>query len=198
MIEQRSDEWFEIRHGMITASRVADLMAKTKSGYSKSRENYITQCAIERITGRRVESYSNQFMQRGIELEPEAMEAYEADQMVSVEPAEFTVHPTMKFLGASPDGLVGDGLLEVKCRNVTAHFDYLRTKKIEKATIIQMHVQMMCLERSWCDFVGYHPDFPEHLKLFIQRVHLDKKLVEEITKEVTEAETEIQKIMSEL
>jgi putative phage-type endonuclease len=195
MIEQRSEEWYERRCGKITASRVADLMARTKSGYSTSRQNYIAQCAIERLTGKCVESFKNKYMERGIELEPEAIGAYEADRMVSVEPAEFKVHPTMCFLGASPDGRVCDGLVEVKCRNATAHFDYLRKKKIERATIIQMHVQMMCYEVSWCDFVAYHPDFPEHLRLWVQRVELDKNLVDEITTEVVSAEKEILKMM---
>ena len=119
-IEQRTDEWFAARLGKVTASRVADVMARTKTGYSASRENYMAQLVVERITGERAESYNNAAMQWGTDQEPFARAAYEAHTGQMVEEVAFVPHPMIDGAGASPDGLVGaDGLCEIKCPNTS-------------------------------------------------------------------------------
>jgi putative phage-type endonuclease len=198
MIEQRTDEWFEHRRGRITASRVADLMAKTKSGYAASRQNYIMQLVLERITGKTEPTYQSPAMERGIELEPIAIARYEAENMVEVSPAEFTVHPTMEFLGGSADGVAVDRLLEVKCRGAKEHYQYLINGNVERGSIIQMNTCMMCYEMDKADFISFHPDFPEHLQLWVKTVERDEELVKEITAEVKQAEAEIKFIMDKL
>ena len=75
-IEQRTDAWFTARLGKVTASKISDVMAKTKSGYSASRQNYMAQLICERLTQSPTETYSNAAMQRGTELEPVARETY--------------------------------------------------------------------------------------------------------------------------
>ena len=77
MIEQQSAEWFASRLGKVTASRVADVIAKTKTGYSTSRDNYATQLVLELLTCNVAESYTNAAMQWGTETEPLARSAYE-------------------------------------------------------------------------------------------------------------------------
>ena len=118
-VEQRSDEWFKIRLGKVTASRISDVMAKTKSGYAASRQNYMAQLICERLTETPAESYTNTAMQRGTELEPTARELYVLNQFDAiVTEVGFIPHPTIENAGASPDGLVNDdGLIEIKCPN---------------------------------------------------------------------------------
>ena len=82
--EQRTEEWFTARLGKVTASRVNDVMAKTKTGYSASRDSYMTQLVLERITQSKAEGFTSQAMQWGVEQEPFARAAYEAAQGVMV------------------------------------------------------------------------------------------------------------------
>ena len=103
-MEQRTEEWFAVRMGKVTASRVADVIAKTKTGYSTSRENYLAQLVCEVLTGKPAESYSNAAMQWGVDQEPLARAAYESYQNVLVDEIGFVVHPTIWASGASPDG----------------------------------------------------------------------------------------------
>jgi len=106
-MEQRTDEWFESRLGKATASRIADIIAKTKTGPSASRENYAVQLVLERITQSKGESYTNAAMQWGTETEPMARQQYELKRGVFVDEVGFIDHPTIAMSGASPDGLVG-------------------------------------------------------------------------------------------
>jgi putative phage-type endonuclease len=130
-MEQRTDEWFSARLGCVTASRTADVMAKTKSGYGASRENYMAQLITERLTGQASDGFSSAAMQWGTETEPQAREAYEFFTGETVEETGFVLHPSIKHFGASPDGLVGqDGLIEIKCPNTATHIDTLLTEKV--------------------------------------------------------------------
>ena len=152
-MEQRSEEWYTARLGCVTASRAADVMAKTKAGYSASRGNYMAQIITERLTERPTEGFSSSAMQWGTDTEPQARMAYELMTGETVEETGFVPHPTIKFFGASPDGLVGsDGLIEIKCPNTATHIDTLLSDKVPSKYIKQMHVQMICTDRQWCDF----------------------------------------------
>lgn len=198
-MEQRSTEWFNARLGKVTASRVADVIAKTKTGYSTSRENYMAQLVCERMTGTQGESYNNAAMQWGTDQEPLARAAYEAAKDVLVDEVGFIVHPTINAAGASPDGLVGDdGLIEIKCPNTATHIDTLLSDKVPSKYNTQMQWQMACTGRKWCDFVSFDPRMPEGLQLFIQRVDFDaeyvKMLEAEITEFLGELETKIEKL----
>src|SRR5688572_15980698 len=113
---QGSPEWFAERAGKVTASRIADMLAKTKTGWGASRANYAAQLVAERLTGTVVESYTSAEMRWGTETEPQAKAAYEFYTGSTIEDAAFIQHPKIAMSGASPDGFVGaDGLLEVKC-----------------------------------------------------------------------------------
>jgi putative phage-type endonuclease len=184
-VEQRSPEWFASRLGKVTASRVADVIAKTKSGYSASRDNYMAQLICERLTGQQGESFTNAAMTWGTETEPLARSAFEAYADVMVEEVGFVPHPTIEMSGASPDGLVGlFGMLEIKCPNTATHIDTLLSQTVPGKYITQMQWQMRCCERQWCEFVSFDPRLPQDLQLFVKRVEFDPEYVAMLEKEV--------------
>ena len=186
MITQGSPEWFLQRLGKCTASRVADVIAKTKSnGYSASRDNYATELVLERITGARQESYSNTAMQWGTDNEPHARAAYEALTGAIVEEVGMLDHPTIDMSGASPDGLVdSNGMIEIKCPNSATHLKTLLSGLPDNRYITQMMWQMACAGRAWCDFVSYDPRFPEDIQLFVVRVNRDDVMIKSLEGEV--------------
>jgi putative phage-type endonuclease len=185
MIEQGTEEWFAQRLGKVTASRVADVIAKTKSGYSASRDNYMAQLVCEQLTNTKDAGFSSAAMTWGTETEPLARAAYEAATDVLVDEVGFINHPTIEDAGASPDGLVGQlGLLEIKCPNTNTHIDTLLTQTVPSKYNIQMHWQMICTGRHWCDFVSFDPRLPTELQLFIKRVVYDPVFGAMLEKEV--------------
>ena len=138
-IIQGTDEWFAARLGNATASRIADIVAKTKSGYSTSRANYQEQLIVERLTGVHEAGFSNGAMAWGTEKEPDARAAYGFVADTDVAEVGFVAHPTIARAGASPDGLVGDvGLVEIKCPNTATHIATLRKGAIADKYQVQM------------------------------------------------------------
>lgn len=196
---QGSTEWFVARRGFASASRMADILAKTKSGPAASRANYAAQIVAERLTGVVESSYTSAAMQRGTELEPEARAAYSFMRDVDVQEVGFILHPTIEWSGASPDGLVGDdGLVEFKCPSTATHIETLETEKVDRRYILQMQWQMACTGRAWCDFASYDPRMPPGMSLFIKRVPRDPELIAELESEVTLFLSEIQKTIDGL
>lgn len=184
-IIQGSPEWFQARLGKVTASRVADVIAKTKTGYGASRMNYMADIIAERLTGVKQDSYTNGAMAWGTECEPMARTAYMAEKMCDVTEVGFVIHPTILDFGASPDGEVDiDGMVEIKCPNTATHIDTLLSGKIPGKYITQMQSQMACTGRQWCDFVSYDSRLPERLQLFVQRVQRDDKMIDELETEI--------------
>lgn len=199
MIEQGSPEWFAQRLGKVTASRVADVIAKTKTGYSTSRANYMTELALERITGSRQEGFTNAAMQWGTETEPLARAAYEAETGEIVDEVAMIEHPAIAMTGASPDGLVGaNGLIEIKCPNSATHMETLLTGKPAGKYITQMMWQMACTKRQWCDFVSFDPRFPQHLQLFVTRIPRDDVMVKSLENEVEQFLKELDAMVTQL
>ena len=182
---QGSPEWHALRLGKVTASRVADVVAKTKTGWGASRANYAAELVAERLTGNAADRFTNAAMQWGTDNEPQARKAYEFMTDNVVTQIGFVDHPTIPMTGASPDGLVGaDGLLEIKCPNTATHIDTLLTQTVPGKYITQMHWQMACTGRAWCDFVSFDPRMPEEMRLFIKRVPRDEALVQSLEAEV--------------
>ena len=200
MMEQGTDEWFTIRIGKVTASRVADVIAKTKTGYSATRDNYMAQLVCERLTGQKSESFSNAAMQHGTDTEPLARAAYEALREVLVDEVGFVPHPSIIMAGASPDGLVGDdGLLEIKCPNTATHIETLLSQSVPGKYNTQMQFQMACTGRQWCDFVSFDNRLPNELQLFVKRVPRDnefiKQMEDEVVKFLNELDIKIAQLM---
>lgn len=199
MIVQGSEAWFAARLGKVTASRVADVIAKTKSGPSASRANYAAELIVERLTGQRSEGFSSAAMQWGTDNEPAAREAYEFVTGTWVDQIGFINHPRIADSGASPDGLIGtDGMLEIKCPNTATHLDTLTSGKPAGKYITQMQWQMACADRSWCDFASYDPRLPEELRLFVTRIERDDDLIASLEAEVIAFLVEIDARLADL
>jgi putative phage-type endonuclease len=198
-MDQRSAEWFACRAGKVTASRIADVMARTKSGWGASRENYKAQLVIERLTGTVEPSYTNAAMQWGIDKEPEAREAYERHALVAVKEIGFVDHPTIPLAGASPDGLVGDvGMLEVKCPVQATHLSTLNGGGFADKYVKQALWQMACAEREWVDLMSFDPRWPDHLQMFVQRIERDDAAIKEIEDAVRQFQDEIEETVANL
>lgn len=168
---QGTPEWLAARVGLVTASRVSDIIATLKNGVpATSRAGYLGELVAEILTGQSAESaFMNDDMRRGMELEPAARFAYEVKTNRVVETCGLVLHPTMKA-GASPDGLVDpDGLVEIKCPRTHVHIGYLEAGKPPSKYHAQMEWQCICTGRAWVDFVSYDPRMPEALQLFVVR-----------------------------
>lgn len=182
MVEQGSPQWHAERCGKVTASRIADLMAKTKTGWGASRANYAAQLVAERLTGTVVDGYKNEAMEWGIATEAEARGSYEFYTDTVVSPVGFIPHPTIAMSGASPDGYIGtEGILEVKCPLTATHIYTLLGQAVPSKYILQMQWQMACTGRLWGDFVSFDPRMPEDMRLFVKRVERDEGRIKEIT-----------------
>lgn len=198
-IVQNSPEWFAARLGKVTASRVADVIAKTKTGWGAGRANYQAELIAERLTGVTATSYTNAAMQWGVDHEPEARAAYEFRTDSEVTLIGFADHPTIGMTGASPDGLVGDdGLVELKCPNTATHIDTLLSSFIPAKYVTQMMWQIACTKRNWCDFVSYDPRLPEAMRLFRHRIVRDDALIASLENDVIAFLAETDKKVAEL
>lgn len=192
MIVQGSPEWFALRLGKVTASRVADVIARTKTGWGASRANYAAELIAERLTGVSAAGFTNAAMQWGTDQEPYARAAYEAAHGVSVYECAFVVHPEIAASGASPDGLVGDdGLVEIKCPQTATHLDTLLNSDIPGKYLTQMQWQMACTGRQWCDFASFDPRLPPSMQLFVQRVPRNLSVIVGLESDVTDFLAEI-------
>ena len=186
---QRSDEWLQARCGCVTASRVRDITATTKSGgFTADREGYMGELVSECLTGRPYPQYVNAAMEHGNEKEASARFRYALAQGVEITEVGFIKHPTIERAGASPDGLVGtDGLVEIKCPYKTAiHIKRLTGAKIEAATLDQIQFQMACCgpSRQWCDFVSFDDRLPEEMQLHIRRIPRDDEYISKMEEQV--------------
>lgn len=192
MIEQGTPEWLDLRKGKVTASRVADILATTKSGPSASRQNYLIELALQRVTGVVEPSYVNEAMQWGIDNEVLARVAYEVKTGNFVDQVPFIDHPSIDNFGCSPDGLIGvEGLCEIKCPNSATHWSYIKANEPPNKYYIQMQAQMACTQSKWCDFVSFDPRMPERSQLFIVRVLRDQNFIDEMEQAVKKFLSEV-------
>jgi putative phage-type endonuclease len=183
-MDQRSPEWFAERLGKVTASRMADVVAKTAKGYGASRANYMAELVVERLTGKPTEGFSNAAMQWGTDQEPFARDAYSAKTGELVTEVGFLNHLRIPMAGASPDGIVGAGLVEIKCPNTASHIEYLMSKEPPQKYYYQMQWQMACAMAEFCDWVSYDPRMPQELQLLIVRIYRDEDCIKMLEAEV--------------
>lgn len=198
-MEQRSNEWFNARLGKVTGSRVADLTAKTKTGYSASRANYMAELVVERLTGQQAERFTNAAMQWGTDVEPQARAAYEFLTDRPVVETGFVLHGSILDFGASPDGFVADdGLVEIKCPNTATHIETLLNETVPGKYVTQMQAQMACTGRGWCDFVSFDPRLPGDMQMWISRVQRDDAMIADMEREISAFLSELDEKMSAL
>lgn len=180
-MQQLSEEWFAIRCGKVTASRMGDLMATTRNGYGGSRATYMGELIAERLTGKPAERFQSEAMKWGMDNEPHANAAYVFFRDVQIEPVGFVEHPSIANSGASPDGLIGDqGLIEIKCPQTATHIETLLTETIAVRYIYQMQWQMACTGRQWCDFVSFDSRMPPPMQMYCKRFQRNEKTIAEL------------------
>jgi len=197
--DQGSSAWHEARLGCVTASRIADVVARTKSGYGAARQVYMRQLLAERLTGVASEVYINAAMRWGADMEPHAVAAYEEATGAVTELVGFLSHPAIAYAGASPDRLVGDdGLVEVKCTTSATHIDTLLSGAVPERYMLQMQWQMACSRRAWCDFVSFDPRLPKAYACFITRVERDDECIGRLEDEARAFLEEIEQRLDDL
>jgi putative phage-type endonuclease len=197
-IEQGTEAWFQMRLGKITASRITDVIAQVKSGEAAGRENYRIELVCERLTGKPTEGFTNAHMERGTELEPFARAWYEVETGEFVKQVPFVDHPTIKNAGASPDGIIGEGLIEIKCPMAKTHIKYLLEDRVPAKYMPQMAWQMACTHSKWVDFVSYCPELPADMQMFIKRYERDDAYIAELEAKVIEFDTEVEQVIARL
>ena len=180
--EQGSPEWLASRLGRPSASMFGKLV--TGGGKpSGSAESYINEMIAERLTGRSKPFFTNEHMERGNFLEPEARQAYEFITDFEVVETGFILDDSQEF-GCSPDGLVAnDGGLEIKCPSDSVHVSYLRAGKVPAKYYQQVQGCMMITGREWWDFMSYHPEMP-HLLVRMKR---NEKFIEAMAEQLEAA-----------
>lgn len=167
---QRTPEWFALRCGRLTGSCAADMLATIKSGEAAARRDLRLRLVCERLTGiAQEDGYVNGAMQRGIDCEPLARAAYEAHTGLLVSEVGFLAHDEL-LAGCSPDGLVEDGLLEVKCPKSATHLRYLRQTHVPPEYLPQVLHTLWVSGAAWCDFVSWDGRFPAPLDFVVRRV----------------------------
>lgn len=156
---QQTSEWFEARCGCLTASRAKAVIARKKNGEPYAEFfTVLEQVVGERLTGVVASTGTSAAMQWGIDHEEEAREQYVIETGRDVALTGFVKHPTVRWLGASPDGLVGDdGLIEIKCPTTLTHLKRVASGAVPEEYKPQMLVQLLCTGRKWVDFVDYDP-----------------------------------------
>jgi hypothetical protein len=189
---QGSDEWRQVRLGVVTASEFATVMrerGRTAGSESKTRREYMLKLIGERLTGDPMYRYSNDHMERGHEQEADARDRYAF--LKDVEPRQVGFIKDGN-VGCSPDSLIGDdGMLEIKSKLAHLHLDVLLADAVPAEHIPQIQGQLWVAKREWCDFVSHCPKLP----LFVKRVYRDERLIESIAKAVDLFERELVTLM---
>lgn len=191
------NELYPLRTGRITASRCADMMTTSRGGegFGETARTYALELALARL-GYQVEAPSTWQMDWGLQYESDAREIYEQSRRCKVELPGFI--PYTHHAGCVPDGLVADdGMLEIKCPQWKSHSEYLM-EGAPKQYWQQMQFQLMCTGRQWCDFMTFHPEFPEGLQARVFRVTRDQDYIDRIEARMIEFEAEIRYFMDKL
>lgn len=192
-MQQHSAEWWAIRCGKVTASRIGDIMARTQRGaHTAARGHYLKEKVAERIIGRPRDRKKVASLDARLDLEPDARAAYEFYNDCVVDVVGFIEHPRIPNAGASPDGLVGDdGGIEIKACDAEMHIEIVTADAINPDYIYQCHFNMACTERSWWDFTAFNPEMPEELKLHVKRIARDDIMIANIEQGVIEFLAEV-------
>lgn len=171
-VEQNTDEWFDLRAGKLTSSKMGVIMANFGKSFGEPAKKYAVNIAIEQITGNPIQStFSNEHMERGHEQEPIARMLYERESFCKVTNGGFF---QSDFIGCSPDGMVNnDGVIEIKSVIAPVHFASIKRNKVDPAYKWQCIANMKFTGSDWLDFISFCADFPVGKQLFIHRIESD-------------------------
>src|ERR1700733_13602116 len=198
---QGSAAWLQARIGLVTASRIKDVLAvltrASKNGKAgepaAARIAYRAELVAERLSGRSEDHYVSPEMDHGTEYEPIARSAYEIATGTMVDTVGLVYHPTMPFSGASADGLVDDeGAVEIKAPKTTTHLRWIQAGIVPEEHQDQCLWVMACCERQYLDFISYDPRLPDGLKIFIVRMERDEERIKMIEQEVASFNAEVE------
>lgn len=176
-IPQRAEQWYALRCGKLTASSAADVLTVGKAGAEAvARRDLRLKLACERLTGiPEPGGFVSDEMQRGIEKEADAIAAYEAKTGLLVDTSVGFMEAEDVLAGYSPDGVVGDGLVECKCPKTSTHLGYLRDPgTLAKKYAAQAWHGLWISGASWLDLVSFDDRLPSHLSLVVVRVLPEK------------------------
>ena len=155
-LEQQTEEWFEAKRGIPSASEFSRFITPARGDYSKQARGYMAKLIRESVEGvsERVSSY---WMERGCILEPEARSWYEFDFDADVQQVGLILNRSCAY---SPDGLLGEnGLLEIKAPKPETHIQWLLEDKLPDEHKPQVHGALVIADRDWLDFVSYCPGY---------------------------------------
>jgi len=177
-LEQGSDEWFQVRLGLLTASEMHNIInLKTLEAVRPRNKNkecsHLYELLAQRVTKYVEPQYIGDDMLRGMESEIEARDLY-SKHYAPVEEVGFITNDKWGFtIGYSPDGLVGDdGLIEVKGRRQKFQIEMIADNETPEDYLLQCQTGLLVSERKWIDFIGYHGGTP----MFVNRVYPDDKI----------------------
>lgn len=172
-IQQNSDEWYQLRAGKLTSSKLGTVMANYGKAFGEPAKKYAVNVAIEQIKGVAMESgFTNAHMERGHEQEPIARMLYEDETFSDVSNGGFF---DLGFVGCSPDGLVyEDGAIEIKSVIASVHFANIKRGSVDPAYWWQCVGNLKFTGRKWLDFISYCSEFPEESQLFVYRIHAEE------------------------
>ena len=172
MILQSDPGWLPARRGCLTGSRMADALAYLKNGKeAEARRKYKIELVAERVSDHAVSRYVTPAMQRGLDLEPDAKDAYEIETGFLLGPAAWFEHPRLDYFGATTDGSIGDdGLAEFKVPLVHNYVEWRLAREIPADHLPQLLAQLAVTRRRYVDFVAFCPEAPPSKRLFIRRL----------------------------
>ena len=186
LMEQGSDEWFAARLGHVTASKFKIAQSAPST---KGRKRLMYGLVEEIRKGTYRESFKSGAMQDGSDLEDYARDYYADLFDHEVKQVGFVEYS--KYIGVSPDGLIGeDGLVEIKCPITPTHIGYIDEDVLPSDYKEQVYGQLWVTGREWCDIVSYDPTWQDQM-LWRLRVERDEK-------EIAKVETKVNKFVDDM
>lgn len=194
--EQGSTEWLAARAGKVSASNFSKIFTATGSRTTgDTRKSYLYQVAGERLSGIAEDSFKNDWMQRGNDLEPQARFAFEQQTGMFVAQTGMVLLDDRAEISCSPDGLIGDNSgLELKCPKMSTHIAYLEAKRLPSTYKPQVMGQLWVCDRNHWNFASYHPA----IKLFLLSVDRDDKYISLLSEAVEEFNAEVNAVVGRL
>lgn len=167
-VQQKTPEWRQLRLDHPLTASVAQAIATGGKGletlcWEKMAEKYSSAPPVE---------LSNIHIDRGNELEEQARAMYELETDTEVKEIGFITNDKYPLAGASPDGLIDGGGIEIKCFADPKHFRFILEPSIESQYMWQMQMQMLVGEYSFVDFVAFNPNYKQ--SLVVKRIEADR------------------------